>query len=183
MKRLFTLLTMLVIAISMSAQTVRVLNLWPMGAPNKNGMSTDTAKVWVYLPAEKKSTGRSIVICPGGGYSGLAMDHEGHEWAKFFQNMGIAAFVLKYRMPHGNPEVPISDAEETIKMIRRNAMQWKLKSNEVGIMGSSAGGHLASIVATLGQRTAKPNFQILFYPVITMMNGFTHQGSHDNFLG
>ena len=183
MKRILMLMTAMVMVLGLSAQSVKVMNLWPKGAPNRSGMANDTAKVWIYLPADKKATGRAIVICPGGGYSGLAMDHEGHEWARFFQNMGIAAFVLKYRMPNGNPEVPISDAEETIKMVRRNAMQWHIKSNEVGIMGSSAGGHLASIVATLGERTAKPNFQILFYPVITMMSGFTHQGSHDNFLG
>ncbi len=183
MRRYLLLMTSLAMAATISAQSVKVFNLWPKGAPNRNGVPNDTAKVWVYLPAEKKSTGRSIVICPGGGYSHLAMDHEGHEWAKFFQNMGITAAVLKYRMPHGNPEVPISDAEEAIQMLRRNAMQWHLKSNDVGIMGSSAGGHLASIVATKSERTAKPNFQILFYPVITMMQGFSHQGSHDNFLG
>ena len=131
-------------------------------------MMADTAKVWVYLPADRKATGRSIVICPGGGYTNLAMSHEGHEWAKFFQNMGITAVVLKYRMPNGNPEVPISDAEEAIRLVRRNAMQWHVKSNEVGIMGSSAGGHLASIVATKSERTAKPNFQILFY--CTLLN-------------
>ena len=183
MKRYLLLVTSLIVAATLSAQSVKVFNLWPKGAPNRNGEPTDTAKLWVYLPAEKKATGRSIVICPGGGYSHLAMDHEGHEWAKFFQNMGITAAVLKYRMPHGNPEVPISDAEEAIQLLRRNAMQWRLKSNDVGIMGSSAGGHLASIVATKSERTAKPNFQILFYPVITMMQGFSHQGSHDNFLG
>ena len=183
MKKLLSALLLTCMAVAMSAQSVKVMNLWPYGAPNKNGDPADTAKVWIYLPDAKKATGRAIVICPGGGYTGLALSHEGHEWGKFFQNMGIAAFVLKYRMPHGNPEVPISDAEETIKMVRRNAMTWHIKSNEVGIMGSSAGGHLASTIATQSERTAKPNFQILFYPVITMMQGYTHQGSHDNFLG
>ena len=163
MRRFLLFLAFIGIATAISAQKVQVMNLWPKGAPNRNGVANDTAKVWIYLPADKKATGRAIVICPGGGYTGLAMDHEGHEWAKFFQNMGIAAFVLKYRMPHGNPEVPISDAEETMKMVRRNAMQWHIRSTDVGIMGSSAGGHLASIVATLSQRDAKPNFQILFY--------------------
>ena len=183
MRRFVLLMACIGFAASISAQKVQVMNLWAKGAPNRNGVANDTAKVWIYLPADRKATGRAIVICPGGGYQNLAMDHEGHEWAKFFQNMGIAAFVLKYRMPHGNPEVPISDAEEAIKMVRRNAMQWHIKSTDVGIMGSSAGGHLASIVANLAQRDAKPNFQILFYPVITMMQGYCHQGSHDNFLG
>ncbi len=121
------LLFLAFMASGLSAQSVKVMNLWPHGAPNRNGMMADTAKVWVYLPADKKSTGRSIVICPGGGYTNLAMNHEGHEWAQFFQNMGITAVVLKYRMPNGNPEVPISDAEEAIRLLRRNAMQWHLK--------------------------------------------------------
>ena len=125
---------MLLVA-GVSAQSVRVMNLWPKGAPHR-GNPNDTAKVWIYLPADKKVTGRSVVICPGGGYTNLAIDHEGHEWAKFFQNMGITAFVLKYRMPNGKPEIPIEDAEEAIRMVRRNAMTWHLKSNEVGIMGS-----------------------------------------------
>ena len=182
-RKILLMAAFMAVAGTLAAQKVQVINLWPKGAPNKNGVEKDTAKVWAYLPSDKKATGRAIVICPGGGYSGLAMDHEGHEWAKFFQNMGIAAYVLKYRMPHGNPEVPIADAQEAIRMVRRNAMQWHIKSNEVGIMGSSAGGHLASIVATLAERNAKPSFQILFYPVITMMQGYCHQGSHDNFLG
>lgn len=181
-KFLFAML-LVCVAVSASAQGVKVMNLWPKKAPNNNGDPKDTAKVWIYLPEAKKATGRAIVICPGGGYGGLAMNHEGHEWGKFFQNMGIAAFVLKYRMPHGNPEVPIADAEETIKMVRRNASQWHIKNNDIGIMGSSAGGHLASTIATHSTNQAKPNFQILFYPVITMMQGYTHQGSHDNFMG
>ena len=115
---------MVCVAVAASAQGVKVMNLWPKKAPNNNGDPRDTAKVWIYLPEAKKATGRAIVICPGGGYSGLAMSHEGHEWGKFFQNNGIAAFVLKYRMPHGRPEVPISDAEETIRMVRRNASTW-----------------------------------------------------------
>ena len=181
-KFIFTIL-LVCVAVAASAQGVKVMNFWPKKAPNNNGDPRDTAKVWIYLPEAKKATGRAIVICPGGGYSGLAMSHEGHEWGKFFQNNGIAAFVLKYRMPHGRPEVPISDAEETIRMVRRNASTWHIKSNEIGIMGSSAGGHLASTIATQSTNQAKPNFQILFYPVITMMQGYTHQGSHDNFMG
>lgn len=182
MKKIVLFLLFMAMVAVVSAQSVKVMNLWPKGAPHR-GNPNDTAKVWIYLPADKKVTGRSVVICPGGGYTNLAIDHEGHEWAKFFQNMGITAFVLKYRMPNGKPEIPIEDAEEAIRMVRRNAMTWHLKSNEVGIMGSSAGGHLASVVATQAQSSAKPNFQILFYPVISMVLGYTHQGSHDNFLG
>lgn len=183
-KKLLLMATMLLALLTAAdAQKVQELNLWPYGPPNKNGDVRDTAKVWVYYPEAKRATGRAIVICPGGGYDHLALDKEGKEWGKFFQNMGILAVVLKYRMPHGNCEVPISDAEEAIRMVRRNAMNWHIDSKQVGIMGSSAGGHLASVVANTAERTAKPSFQILFYPVITMMQGYTHQGSHDNFLG
>lgn len=150
---------------------------------NDNGNPADTAKVSVFLPKEKVATGRAVVICPGGGYQHLAMKHEGTDWAPFFNNMGIAAIVLKYRMPNGNHEVPVADAEEALRLVRRNAQAWNIKTDEVGIMGSSAGGHLASTLATHSKDDAKPDFQILFYPVITMMPDITHKGSHDNFLG
>ena len=159
------------------------MNLWTGTAPNDNGNPADTAKVSVFLPKEKVATGRAVVICPGGGYQHLAMKHEGTDWAPFFNNMGIAAIVLKYRMPNGNHEVPVADAEEALRLVRCNAQAWNIKTDEVGIMGSSAGGHLASTLATHSKGDAKPDFQILFYPVITMMPDITHKGSHDNFLG
>lgn len=183
MKRILFAFCLLAVCLTAAAQKPFEINLWPNGAPNDNGNPNDTAKVIVYLPDAKKATGRCVVICPGGGYSHLAMAHEGKDWAPFFNNMGIAAVVLKYRMPKGNRDVPISDAEEAIKLVRRNAAAWHVNTNDVGIMGSSAGGHLASTISTHSQKDAKPNFQILFYPVITMVPGFTHQGSHDNFLG
>ena len=159
--RIFFTFCMLAFCMLASAQKPLVLNLWPNGAPNDNGNPKDTAKVWVYLPNAKKATGRCVVICPGGGYSHLAMDHEGKDWAPFFNNMGIAAVVLKYRMPKGNHEVPVSDAEEAVKLVRRNASAWHVNANDVGIMGSSAGGHLASTLATHSTKDAKPDFQIL----------------------
>ena len=165
------------------AQEPTEVNLWQGNAPFSNGNATHTAKVYVYLPDAKTATGRAIVICPGGGYAQLAMNHEGKDWAGFFNNMGIAAIVLKYRMPNGNREVPISDAEAAMRLVRANASSWHINRNDVGIMGSSAGGHLASVIATHSTGDAKPNFQILFYPVITMLNGYAHQHSHDNFLG
>ena len=180
---ILTTLLLAAFTVSASAQKTFDINLWQKGAPNSNGDPTDTAKVKVFLPEERQNTGRCVVICPGGGYQHLAMNHEGYDWAPFFNNMGITAIVLKYRMPHGNTEVPISDAEEAIKLVRRNASAWKIKVNEVGIMGSSAGGHLASTLATHSKGDAKPDFQILFYPVITMMPDITHKGSHDNLLG
>lgn len=165
------------------AQKGTTMELWPNGAPNDNGDEKDRAELTVYLPDAKKATGRAVVCCPGGGYTHLAMDHEGHQWATFFNNQGIALIVLKYRMPHGNRFVPISDAEEAMKTVRRNAVAWHVNPADVGIMGFSAGGHLASTIATHSKGDAAPNFQILFYPVITMDPGFTHKGSHDNLLG
>lgn len=181
--RSFALLVVL-LAVSVSAMAQRAfdVNLWDAKTPNKNGLQ-DTAYIKVFLPDAKRATGRAVVICPGGGYAHLAMDHEGTQWAPFFNNMGIAAIVLHYRMPNGNAKVPISDAEEALRTVRRNAKNWHINASDIGIMGFSAGGHLASTIATQSKAEVKPNFQILFYPVITMMQGYTHQGSHDNLLG
>ena len=159
------------------------MDLWPKGATYTSSDKEDKAEMTVYLPDARKATGRAVVCCPGGGYSHLAMDHEGHQWATCFNNQGIALIVLKYRMPHGNPMVPVSDAEQAIKTVRQNAVNWHIDRTQVGIMGFSAGGHLASTIATHATGEAAPNFQILFYPVITMDPGFTHKGSHDNLLG
>ena len=174
---------LLMMCVAGYAQKGTKMDLWPKGAPNNNGDEKDKAELTVYLPDAKKATGRAVVCCPGGGYSHLAMDHEGHQWATFFNNQGIALIVVKYRMPHGNYKIPISDAEEAMKTVRRNAVEWHIDRNNVGIMGFSAGGHLASTIATHSKADAAPNFQILFYPVITMDPAFTHKGSHDNFLG
>ena len=185
MTNLKSVLTTLLLAFSATAFSQKgiTMEVWPNGAPNANGDDKDKAELTVYLPDAKKATGRAIVCCPGGGYSHLAMDHEGHQWATFFNNQGIALIVLKYRMPHGNYVVPISDAEQAMKIVRQNAAEWHIDPHNVGIMGFSAGGHLASTIATHSKGEAAPNFQILFYPVITMDLGFTHKGSHDNLLG
>lgn len=181
--RFLSLIAAVLFSMTAAAQQGQVIDLWPGGAPTDNGNAQDTARVTVYLPDKKAATGRCVVICPGGGYSHLAMNHEGHDWAPFFLNQGIAAVVLKYRMPNGNKEVPLSDAEEAVRLVRRNASAWGIDPQNVGIMGSSAGGHLASTVATHSTGEAKPDFQILFYPVITMLQDLTHKGSHDNLLG
>lgn len=182
LKSFALLVVLLAVSVSAMAQRSFDVNLWAAKTPNKNGLQ-DTAYIKVYLPDAKRATGRAVVICPGGGYAHLAMEHEGTQWAPFFNNMGIAAIVLHYRMPNGNVKVPISDAEEAMRIVRRNAKNWHINASDVGIMGFSAGGHLASTIATQSKADAKPNFQILFYPVITMMQGYTHQGSHDNLLG
>ena len=180
---LFAAALMMASATSAFAQRPITINLWPSEPAVASTDDKDTAQVQVFLPREKMATGRAVVIWPGGGYQTLAMDSEGRDWATFFNNMGIAAIVLKYRMPNGNKMVPISDAEEAMKLVRRKAAEWHIKPNEVGIMGASAGGHLASVLATKATGDARPDFQILLYPVITMQPGLTHRGSRDRFLG
>lgn len=137
----------------------------------------------VFLPTKEKSTGRAVVICPGGAYGMVASAHEGYSWADYFNEQGIAVIVLKYRLPNSDYKIPISDAETALKMVRDSAKIWNINPNDVGIMGSSAGGHLASTIATHTQASLKPKFQLLFYPVITMDKTYTHKGSHDNLLG
>ena len=128
----------------------------------------------------KKPNGQAIVACPGGGYAGIATTHEGHDMAAWFNTQGITYAVLHYRMPYGKHEVPLSDAHQAIRYLRKNADKWAIQT--VGIMGSSAGGHLASTAATHFTAETRPDFQILFYPVVTM-GEFTHQGSKNNLLG
>lgn len=137
----------------------------------------------VYLPDPAKATGRAVVDLPGGGYSHLALNHEGHDWAPFFTERGIAFAVVSYTMPKGDRTLPIADAEAAVRLMRDSAAVWHLDPAQIGIMGSSAGGHLASTIATHAPAEARPDFQILFYPVITMDKSYTHGGSHNNLLG
>ena len=183
LKKILSVAVVSVACLSACAQKSFDIDLWQGRTPQGEGAPGDTAKLRVFLPDADKATGRAVVICPGGGYSHLALNHEGYDWAPFFNNQGIAANVLKYRMPHGNRQAPMADAQEAIRTVRRNAAQWHIDADKVGIMGSSAGGHLASITAATATGDAAPDFQILFYPVITMMPDITHRGSHDNFLG
>ena len=129
----------------------------------------------------KHCNGKAIIACPGGGYTRLAIAHEGHEMASWFNKMGITYAVLTYRMPNGNYKIPVEDAQRAMRIFRKNANKWNI--NKIGIMGFSAGGHLASTVATHYNTETRPDFQILFYPVITMDKSYTHMGSHNNLLG
>lgn len=176
-------MTALLLGMCAVAQKPTEINLWPDGPHTDNGDPQDTAKVLVFLPAEGQATGRAVVCCPGGGYQHLSMDKEGTSWAPFFCGQGIALIVLKYRMPHGHPAVPAADAEEAMRLVRRHAGEWHVNPHDVGIMGFSAGGHLASTIATHATGDAKPDFQLLFYPVISMEQGTTHQGSRTHLLG
>lgn len=155
------------------AQTARTFTL----TNSSDGVSTLTC----FLP--EQPSGRAVVACPGGGYSHLAMEHEGTDWASYFNAQGIAYFVLKYRMPNGDRTIPMGDAYNAMKTVRDSAASWKLNPYDVGIMGSSAGGHLASAVSTHAPFAVRPNFTILFYPVISMDERSTHRGSVVGFLG
>ena len=194
MKKFVLLMLELLTFCSINAQQNAFdIDLWPNGLPNSNGIDKtqpyDDAKlnfkpsIRVFLPDATKATGRAVVCCPGGGYTHLATGHEGYDWAPFFNERGIAFIVLKYRMPHANTDVPISDAKEALKVVRENAQKWGINPQKVGIMGSSAGGHLASTISTHSDPLTMPAFQILFYPVITLNYPYTHQGSRHSLIG
>ena len=151
----------------------------------------------VYLPPAEKATGAAVIICPGGGYGVAAAGHEGADVAKRFNEMGIAAFVLKYRMPSEktmiNKEIgPVQDAQRALQLVREGAAAWGIEKDKVGIMGFSAGGHLASTAGTHFQKTyianpkgtnLRPDFMILVYPVISFSDSMGHAGSRDNLIG
>ncbi|MCD8091451.1 MAG: alpha/beta hydrolase [Bacteroides sp.] len=193
--RKILLLSFLFVTTILSAQKPIELPLWPNGAPNTNGqtggkenwdggfMTNIVNPSFTVYPAEKPN-GMAIIMCPGGGYAGLAMAHEGHDMAAWFNAQGITYAVLKYRMPNGNNEVPLSDAEQAIRMVRDHAAEWGVNPARVGVMGASAGGHLAASLSTLySSDKTRPDFQILFYPVISMVKGITHPGSRENLIG
>ena len=185
MKKLF-LLGFLAFSSLLSAQTPiqvklaeeKVVDEKPVIKGWINGNEYAEATLTIY-PA-KKPNGQAIIACPGGGYAGVATTHEGHDMATWFNTQGITYAVLHYRMPYGKHEIPLSDAHQAIRYMRKNAVQFGF--NQLGIMGSSAGGHLASTAATHFDAETRPDFQILFYPVVTMTE-YTHQGSKDNLLG
>jgi len=194
MKRLFFLLSFLTMVIGISAQLPNSfdIDLWTNGLPNSNGLDKeqwDEAKrnfkpsIRVYLPEGENKTDMAILVIPGGGYRVLSNGDEGHNWANELVPQGIATIVLSYRMPMGVTEVPISDANEAMRIIRENAEKWGINPQKVGVLGSSAGGHLASTICTHGDVAKRPNFQILFYPVISMDKSYTHMDSHNCIIG
>lgn len=193
MRRLLSIIVSLVTAISFAQQPVE-LPLWPDGAPNSSGLTGEEQEtrphfvtnvthptLTVYHP--EKPNGMAIIMCPGGGYRGLGMDGEGYDMAPWFCGQGITYMVLKYRMPNGHWEVPVSDAEQAIRMVRQHAKEWNVDPYKVGLMGASAGGHLTATLATHYNSETRPDFQILLYPVISMVSGITHGGSRKNLLG
>lgn len=151
----------------------------------------------VYIPKKEKANGTAVIICPGGGYAVLAASHEGSDLAKALNDWGITAFVLKYRIPDDSTMIkkeigPLQDAQRAIQIVRENAAKWNLKSNQIGIMGSSAGGHLAasagthystSVIENKRNTSLRPDFMVLLYPVISFTDSLGHLGSRDNLIG
>lgn len=200
MKKLL-IATLLLASMTATAQEhnygqARTLKIWDnTTAPHSNGITAPECEVYpdrtsnvteakLYLfPADKtKATGQAVVICPGGGYALLCMDYEGYQMAQWFAANGITAAVLKYRMPNGHPEVPLEDAEQALRIMSGlEAGATGFTSDKVGIVGSSAGGHLAAMASTMGAH--KPAFSILFYPVITGEADKGHKDSFDRLLG
>lgn len=177
-------LTFLFTVLAAHAQRAFDVQLWEDGGmPGNNGIKDNLPELRLFLPAAKKATGRAVLLCPGGGYHRCCSDYEGTDWAPFFNSMGIAVAVLTYRMPNGHPKVPVYDAEQALRMLRANARTWHINPKDVGIVGFSAGGHLAATVAVHGKGDARPDFQVLFYPVVTMQPAFTNTVTHDNLLG
>lgn len=194
--KFFLLALVLVCVLPTAAQ--KKVKLWAGNPPTSNGIqepenmnesywitNVSEPELTIYIPAKENHTGKAVVVCPGGGYVGLASMHEGTMFAQWLNDQGIAAFVLKYRMPNKHKQVPLDDAWQAIRYVREHASEYGINPNKVGIAGFSAGGHLASTAsthyATSGTNT-RPDFSILFYPVITM-DIATHGGSRTNLLG
>lgn len=193
MRNLFLILSFFLSVISMDAQTV--VKLWETTPPTSNGISetelnedgrisnVTVPELTIYLPDSSVNRGIAVIICPGGGYARLAIDHEGHDFAKWLQSQGIAGIVLKYRLPNKIKQVPLEDFHKAISYVRSKAPLWKISNDKIGVAGFSAGGHLAATASThFFSKELRPDFSILFYPVITM-GDYTHEGSRNNLLG
>lgn len=212
MRNKYWLIALFMIGSSIS-KAQQVMPLYPGEIPNaKTAVGYDEVKrrdggrdfidkvsvptLTVYLPEKGKANGSSVVILPGGGYQTLAVSHEGAEIAQEFNKYGVTAFVLKYRLPSDLIMVdktigPLQDAQRAIQLVRQNAGKWSLKTDRVGILGSSAGGHLAATAAThfsnsliddAAKTSLRPDFVVLLYPVISF-GQFTHSGSYKNLMG
>ena len=214
MKKPILFLLVVALSIPLLAQNT-ILPLWEGDPPNyretgeaeirdtgdiivvRNVQKPDIA---VYLPSRRNSTGEAVVVCPGGGYGVLAYDWEGRDIARWLNSRGIAAFVLKYRLPGSQSNIvpyksPLLDAQRAMRMVRYNAEKWGLDSARIGIMGFSAGGHLASTLSThfdsgdqdssdpVEQVSCRPDFSVLVYPVISFTEEYQHSGSRINLLG
>ena len=208
MKRIVTILAVIIATVlSASAQKAivkipcnadKIIKLWNNDkAPHSNEETKDENRnnrghiyntsqtvLYLYKADKKKATGQGVVICPGGGYSAVCIEKEGFALAEYFQSIGVTAIVLKYRLPnYGHKEVPLEDAQEALRYMRKNGKKWRVDPTKVGIAGSSAGGHLAAYTSTFTPDAEKPAFTVLFYPVISGESCMTHQGTFDRLLG
>jgi acetyl esterase/lipase len=191
------ILSVALAAVSSAAEPQTQL-LWPGGAPGAKGdKPEDKPTLTALLPDESKAVGTAVVICPGGGYGGLATDHEGKQIGEWLNSFGVAGFMLEYRhrgRGYGHP-APLQDAQRAIRTVRANAEKWKIDPHKIGIMGFSAGGHLASTAGThfdagdpnaadaIERVSCRPDFMILCYAVIALGEPYTHRGSQENLLG
>jgi len=180
-----------------------ILPLWPEGVPNAKKtdieelvVNEDSRRISqvvvptieIYLPSKNQAKTIGVIICSGGGYARLAYDKEGVDIAKMLNKNGIAAFVLKYRLPDEATNIaptlsPLMDAKRAMEMVRENAVAWNIDTEKVGVCGFSAGGHLASTLGTHFEEANRPSFMVLLYPVVTMQDDFTHGGSKINLIG
>lgn len=175
----------------------QVIPLWSGAAPGAQGTAdADIPAITVYLPANTSRAVSAVIVCPGGAYTALSMNHEGRQVANYLNSMGVMAFVLKYRLgPEYHHPVELGDAQRAIRMLRSHATEWRIAADRIGIMGFSAGGHLAmsasthfdpgdaGAVDTVDRVSSRPDFSVLGYPVISLVAPWTHQGSKDNLLG
>ena len=210
MKLIRTILVMMFLVIC-TAKAQEIIPLYSSTIPNSKLISEDIKESFgggmyrnvtnptleIYLPEKGKETGAAVIICPGGGYSVVVYQGEGVSTAKEFAKNGIAAFVLKYRLPNeaimtDKTIGPLQDAQQAIKLLRENAVKWNVDPSKIGIMGFSAGGHLASTVATHFEKalienskgtSLRPDFQVVVYPVISMQQNLTHRDSRKQLLG
>lgn len=196
---------MLLTLMSLSAEAQKVVKLWDNAtAPHSSNLTgpekdegevrysnTTEAVLYIFEAKKKVATGQAVVICPGGGYALVAMGHEGLEYGKWLAEQGITAAVLKYRMPNNVPQVPMEDAAEALRYMKEDYKS-KTPITQLGIMGFSAGGHLAASTAVgvlkangdeSPRAAIRPDFAVLFYPVITSDELFTHKGTYNNLLG
>ena len=186
-----------------TSMSVETMPLWENGPPDDNGLTggeehgactgnISQSTLAVYLPSKEAATGAAVVITPGGGYKVVCDDTEGKQIAEILVPRGIAAIVVKYRLPNGHHLIPANDARRAIRTVRRNASKWNIDPERVGIWGFSAGGHLASTVSTvfdsgaadpIERESSRPDFSILFYPVVSFDLSVAHRGSRANLLG
>jgi acetyl esterase/lipase len=204
-RRFLALLVFLAAARSAAAQPLpplpihdaQVVPLWTGAAPGALGSDdTDVPAVTVYLPRTVAPNTPAVIVCPGGSYRALASNHEGRQVASYLNSLGVAAFVLRYRLgPRYHHPIELGDAQRAIRLLRSHAADWRLDPSRIGIVGFSAGGHLAMTASTkfdggaadaadvVDRANSRPDFAVLGYPVISMVEEWTHKGSRTNLLG